>query len=136
MKPRAEIAKLKQEARIASTALAMANARLAVQDLGIVHVVPGWTDGLPPQEVSVMQALIDAHPRVLSAYDVDDAINHRDRNEDRDVANMARTLIHRLRKRFGQDSILTVFNIGYQLAPTFLKSLQAKPELPTVHDMC
>jgi DNA-binding response OmpR family regulator len=79
-----------------------------------IHV-PTWARGLPPQEAALLGALYGAYPRVLSIYDLDDALPRYDHVLDRDLKVVA-VCVHKVRKRFGLQIIETVRGRGYRLS--------------------
>ncbi|MDR5809160.1 response regulator transcription factor [Caballeronia sp. LZ019] len=68
---------------------------------------------LTPREFAVMHALMEEPARVLSRAEIEQRI-YGDANEDR--TNAIQVYVNTLRRKIGEDEILTVRGVGYRLA--------------------
>lgn len=105
---RAENARLR--ARLAS---------LGIRDDG----PPPWALGLTPTHAAAMSVLLDAHPRAVSRYALEEATRVRDHTVERDV-RIVDVVVCQLRKHFGSQAIETIRGHGWRLATATATALR------------
>lgn len=73
-------------------------------------------------------ALHDAGGRVLSPYQILDAVPSQDGNDERDTLSMVHALVSKIRKALGAGAVATAWGLGYRITPAGSARLSAALE--------
>ncbi len=84
-----------------------------------------WLSELTTQERALVGALFARFPRVVDRYDLLDSLPGYSNAEDRQV-QILNVVIHRIRKKLGDDAICTARGQGFRLGDRFYAELKAK----------
>lgn len=97
-------------------------AALGLEDVEGIDAKPAWAASLSPGESVVMQVLVDAHPRPVQRWAIDEALPLKDHAVPRTGDNI-KTRVCRIRKRLGLETIETTAN-GYRASAAFVASIK------------
>lgn len=86
-----------------------------------------WLSELTTQERALVGALFARFPRVVDRYDLLDALPGHSNTEDRQV-QILNVVIHRIRKKLGEDAVRTERGAGFRLGQGLYADLKRKAE--------
>ena len=84
-----------------------------------------WLSELTTQERALVGALFARFPRVVDRYDLLDSLPGYSNAEDRQV-QILNVIVHRIRRKLGEDAIYTARGQGFRLGDRFYAELKAK----------
>lgn len=84
-----------------------------------------WLSELTTQERALVGALFARFPRVVDRYDLLDSLPGYSNVEDRQV-QILNVIIHRIRRKLGEDAIYTARGQGFRLGDRFYAELKSK----------
>lgn len=93
-------------------------AQLAARGVEPVERPPAWTRGLTANDAALMQMLLDAYPRVVRVWDLEENLPKRDHVRERSEG-VVRTHVHRVRAVLGRGVIERVHGLGYRCSEAF-----------------
>lgn len=111
------VAGLRRELADAAAENAALKAQLALPECS-PYMPPAWAAGLTVNETTLMAALVEAYPRVLSQVDLDAIIPAHDHAVERDL-KCVDVLVCKVRKKMGRDVIENLWGRGYRCSETF-----------------
>jgi DNA-binding response OmpR family regulator len=88
-----------------------------------------WLSELTTQERALVGALFARFPRVVDRYDLLDSLPGYSNSEDRQV-QILNVVVHRIRKKLGEDAIYTARGEGFRLGDRFYAELKSKSVSP------
>lgn len=102
---------------------------LAAAGLHMAGKPEPWLSELTTQERALVGALFARFPRVVDRYDLLDSLPGYSNSEDRQV-QILNVVVHRIRKKLGEDAIYTARGEGFRLGDRFYAELNSKPVSP------
>lgn len=84
-----------------------------------------WLSELTTQERALVGALFARFPRVMDRYDLLDSLPGYSNAEDRQV-QILNVVVHRIRRKLGEDAIYTARGHGFRLGDRFYAELKSK----------
>lgn len=124
-RPAQRVRELEQKLSEAHARISALEAICRRQEVEPEPALPAWTTALSGSELGAMLAMFRAWPTPQSNYALDEVVPRYDHVEDRDVRGMA-VLIHKLRRKIGQDAVVNVWGRGYTLSADFHARLKAE----------
>ena len=85
-----------------------------------------WLSELTTQERALVGALFARFPRVVDRYDLLDSLPGYSNAEDRQV-QILNVIVHRIRRKLGEDAIYTARGQGFRLGDRFYAELKSNP---------
>ncbi len=98
---------------------------LAAAGLHMAGKPEPWLSELTAQERALVGALFARFPRVVDRYDLLDSLPGYSNSEDRQV-QILNVVVHRVRKKLGEDAIYTARGEGFRLGDRFYAELKSK----------
>lgn len=98
---------------------------LAAAGLHMAAKPEAWLSELTSQERALVGALFARYPRVVDRYDLLDSLPGYSNMEDRQV-QILNVVVHRIRKKLGDDAVYTLRGEGFRLGDRFYAELKSK----------
>lgn len=118
MMPSERIAQLEAKLFEARRRLAIAETRLRLMDCELPDELPAWASELQPAAAALLDALLQAYPRVLNRWQLDEMVPKRDHAKER-TDKVIDQYVHRVRQVLGDDVIENVHGSGWRCSAAF-----------------